>query len=514
MKHQLQLLATLLLTLMAGNAFSQSKGTQLDHYFADVDRQAQFNGIMLVAPAGQPVYQHCAGYADIANKKANRPGNRFNLASISKIFTSTAILQLRDKNKLKLDYKVNAYLSDFPYANVTIRHLLTHTSGLPDLELYEDLIHQYPDTVITNKNVLPELKRWNKGLYFNPGDEFRYCNTEYSLLALLIEKITHTAFQAYMSQHIFKPAGMKSTYISEYSANTHSPDPLLVQMQEHARRFTDSTYINVDSITRYRYTNYNCSGTVGESGVITTTNDLLRFDRAFFSGKLLKSSSVEEALTPLKLNSGRIYEGPMDTMQGDGKGYYGLGWEIFDQPGSGRSVGHGGFKFGLATFYIHHLTSRQAMIAFDNAPGPAFGQVVTGTFQILNGKTPSPFAIKRSLAMLYGNTIVHEGADMAITRLNSLKADTIHYYLNEWEMDKVGGELFFGSTFPGHQELGLEAFKLNTILFPGGFNTYDSYGEALRIVGKKQAAILEYRKSVALNPKNEGGIRALAEMAK
>lgn len=513
MKSKTSYFLLILLSLSLSRGSAQNIRDNAEKYFYTVDGYGQFNGNMVLGQDGNEIWQHPAGYADRSLSRKNANDSQFNLASVSKIFTATAVLQLRDRKKFSLDEPVSKFLPLLPFKAVSIRHLLTHTSGLPDLELYEALIRQYPDTIITNANVLPELKKWRKGLYFKPGDEFRYCNTEYSLLALLVERVSHMPFQAYLRKYIFLPAGMKHTYVSLPEQRNLRAGGQAVRLYERARRFTDSVYVNVDSLARNKYTNYNCSGTIGESGVISTTGDMLRFDHAFFSGRLLRQVSIDEALTPVSLNNGKIHEGPMDTMHGEGKGYYGLGWEIIEQPMLGRSVGHGGFKFGLATYYLHHLADKKVVVAFDNSPGPAFGQLVTAAYALLNNKTVLPFSFKRSLAMLYGNTLVKEGPEMAISKLNLMKADTAHYYLSEWEMDKVGGDLFFGSDFKGHQELGVEAFKLNTLLFPAGYNTYDSYGEVLRLTGKKQAAVLEYRKSLELNPKSEGGQRALKELA-
>jgi CubicO group peptidase (beta-lactamase class C family) len=94
--------------------------------------------------------------------------------------------------------------------------LLTHTSGLPDLELFEDLVKQFPDTIITNRDVLPELIKWKRGLYFKPGDEFRYCNTEYNVLALLVEKASGMAFTAYLKKYIFG-TGRYGRYLCGYA---------------------------------------------------------------------------------------------------------------------------------------------------------------------------------------------------------------------------------------------------------------------------------------------------------
>jgi CubicO group peptidase (beta-lactamase class C family) len=493
--------------------FAQIPNSKIESYFQRISTLHQLNGNLLLANDNQVVFKGSFGYADFEKRQSNRPDYRFNLASISKLFTSTAILQLKDKGKLALDDHLVKYLPDFPFRDVTIRHLLTHTSGLPDLELFEVIIKKYPDTVITNKNIIPELKKWTRGLNFKPGDRYEYCNLGYSLLAILVEKIEKMPFQVYLQRYVFQPAGMKDTYVSIYPDQRYSLDNNCVKMHVQPHPYYDSTYLDVDSVQRYKYTNYNCSGTIGESNVITTAGDLLRFDQAFFAGRLLKAATIEEALTPFKLNSGATYyDEHMDTMAGEGKSYLGLGWEIFEQPGYGKSVGHGGYKFGLATFYFRNLRNKQTIIAFDNTAGSEFGRIITSSLNLLNGKEPLEIRTKKSLAIAYGTALVKQGIDAAASRFNLLKSDTAHYYLNEWEFNQLGGSLFYGSSFPNHQSLGMEVFKINTLLFPDGFNTYDSYAEVLRATGKREEAIAMYEKSIALNPNNDDGKAALKEL--
>jgi CubicO group peptidase (beta-lactamase class C family) len=495
-------------------AIAQSANNKIETYFDEVGKVAQLNGNIALVAHDRVVSEKSFGYADFETKQTNNLRSAFNLASISKIFTSTAILQLRDKGKLTLNDHVIKYLPDFPYPDISIRHLLTHTSGLPDLELFESIIQKYPDTVITNKNIVPELKKWGKGLNFKPGDQYQYCNIGYSLLAMIVEKITKMPFQNYLRQYIFQPSGMSSTYVSIYPYHTYNQDENCVRMHAKPHPYYDSTYLYVDSIGRFKYTNHNCSGTIGESNVITTTDDMLKFDRAFFAGRLLKATTIEEALTPAKLNNGTVYYNEhMDTMLGEGKGLYGLGWEIFEQPGYGKSVGHGGYKFGLATFYYRNLRNSQTIIAFDNTAGSEFGRIITSSLYLLNGKQPLEIRNKKSLACVYGTILVKDGVDAAAGLFNSIKSDTAHYYLSEWEFNQLGGNLLFGSGFKNHKELALEVFKMNTLLFPDSYNTYDSYAMGLREAGKRREAILMYQKSIALNPQNEDGKQALKELS-
>jgi len=493
-------------------AFAQN--SKIDNYFNSLGDR--FNGNILLAQNGRVVLNHAAGYADFLTKKPNTTNSRFNLCSISKVFTSTAILQLRDKGKLSLDDHLTKYFPDFQFKDITLRQLLTHTSGLPDFALWEDRIDKNPSVVIINSDLLPAIRDWKGGLRFKPGTQYQYCNAGYELLALVIEKITRTSLSAYLDQYIFKPSGMKDTYLSVYPDRIWQNDPLAVKMHRHNHPYYDTTYAYTDSSSIFeyvRYQNYNCGFLTGGSNVIATTSDLLAFDQAFFSGKLLKPSSIAEALEPLQINGVVVYDRQMDTMMGEGKMTVGLGWDIWEQPGYGKSVGHGGYLFGNPTIYIHHMPGNQTIIAFDNADGSGgFGQVVTSSLYLLNGNDPMKFDTRHSMAVVYGTILVKQGPDAAACALNAIKGDTAHYYLNEWEFNQLGGNLLNLSKFEGHDQLALEVFKLNTIMFPNSANTYDSYACGLRAMGKRKEAIQMYQKSIAMDPGNEDGKAALKEL--
>lgn len=496
--------------LLSGSlSIAQERLGKLNIYFNGVLREENMNGNILLAENGRPVYKRSFGYSDYLSGSENNTDVRFNIASISKIFTSTAILQLKEKGKLHLEDTFRHYFPDFPYPGITIRHLLTHTSGLPDLELYESLVKRFPDTIITNDIIIPVLIQEKRPLYFFPGDKFSYCNTNYSLLAMLVEKLSGVSFSEYLTTYIFHPAGMLQTSYVETSyqqAYQGVATPHVIGM------YYDTMYTPVFQVDRCRYTSYNNSAAKGASNIITTTGDLQLFDQAFFDGKLVSPASIEEALTPLKLNNGDIYWGHMDTMQGEGRGSYGLGWEIFEQPGFGRSAGHGGFMFGLATFYFRNISRKQTIIAFDNVAKPAFGNIVTSAFHIMNEQPPMQLNIKTSLVRLFARTMAQYGIDNAISCLTTLKSDTGKYYFSENEMNQVGYEFLYFSSFPDHLQFAIETFKINMLLFPESYNTYDSYAEALSEAGKKQEAILMYQKSIALNPGNQGGIKALKQL--
>jgi CubicO group peptidase (beta-lactamase class C family) len=503
----------LLLLICLLPVYIQAQPKAIQTYFDELGRRGQHNGNILVADKGRVLINFSSGYANFSTQTLNTSASHFNLASVSKVITATAVLQLRDKGRFRLDDPVAQYLPGFPFKDITIRHLLTHTSGLPDLELFEDLVKQFPDTIITNRNVLPELIKWKGGLYFKPGGEFRYCNTEYNVLALLVEKASGMAFTAYLKKYIFAPAGMRDTYVAMPCVQQKNAG-LTAQPQMKLHPGYDSTFTAVDSTTRYKYLTYNNSGTLGQGNVMSTTADMLKFDDAYFNGRLLAAATIQEAMTPAKLNNGTIYQQHMDTMDGEGSMSFGLGWEIFEQPLYGKSVGHGGFKFGLATFYLHNLENNQTIIGFDNTAGSEFGRFITSSLSLLNGGQPMVFRTSKSLITLYGTALVKQGADHAAAVFNAEKANKTGYYLNEGEMNDLGYNLYYMSAFAGHKEMGLEVFKMATFIFPDSYNTYDSYGQLLRDIGKREDAILMYQKSIQLNPDNEDGKRVLSELLK
>ncbi len=496
----------LFLIILSGTiVFCQNIPQRLDSFFNSLAKYNQINGSVLVAENGNEIYKKSFGFADFENKTLNTDNTKFTLASASKVFTSTAILQLRDKGKLKLDAPLIKYFSDFPYPDITIRNLLSHTSGLPDYNLYEDQINKNPNKIFTNKDVLPSLKLWNKPLSFKPGEKWEYSNNNFFLLALLIEKLSGLEFEKYLQKFIFNPAKMNDTYFQ--TDITHSNDKRSSKNYDYPFLFS-SAYENVDSLNKYRWRLYNASGFVGQGNIMTTTEDLLKFDNTLYTGNILKLTSLAEAFTPTKLKNGMNANANV----GMGKASYGLGWFIFADTSLGKIVWHTGGVPGGLSIFLRNITKKQTVIMFDNAfHKNLYGEGVN-VMSILNNK---PVVIyKKSLAKDYGSALVEKGIDAGFCKFQELKADSAHYYLSEDEMNELGLQLLYEPSFKGHNELSLEVLKLNTLLFPSSFNTYDSYGEALAKTDKKDDAIFMYKKSVELNPQNDGGKKALEELQK
>lgn len=482
-------------------AFSQ-KTQRIDSLFSQLAQRNFFNGNVLLTEKGQTLYQKSFGYADIQNKRLNSDSSVFSLASVSKVFTSLAVLQLRDKGKLQLDDTFTTYFPDFPYAAITIRHLLSHTSGIPDYPvLFAADVKSNPNKVFTNQDIIPRLKTWNKPLVFKANEAWQYSNTNYCLLALLVEKLTKMSFQQYVHQFVFTPAQMKSTHFQLDWKHPSSKNR--VSDQEYPFFFSNAVQ-KVDSAGKFRMRLYNYSGFVGQGNVMTTTIDMKRFDEALYTGKLLKNSTLKEALSPAIFHNG---ETPQTAMAGR-KASYGLGWYVLADTTSGKIVGHTGGVPGALSLFVRNVSKKQTLILFDNAFNIGVYNAGFNALNLLNGRPVVPR--KEPVTQIYGSTLVEQGVDEAFCILQKYLTDVVNYRLDEDEMNELGIQLLYEN----HEKLALEVLRMCTLLFPKSFNVYDSYGEALRKVGKKEAAIWMYQKSVELNPQNEAGIKALVEMRK
>ncbi len=203
--------STLFLCAQQPNStFTQTKKSEnIDHFISAITKSGQFMGAVLVAENGKVIFKKGFGFADTKTKEAFTPTTQCYVGSLSKQFTAMGIVILKEQGKIDYDQSIRQYFPELPecYQPVTIRNMLHHTSGLA---LFDD----YPD--MTEAAVLDILKN-QKSLRFIPGSKFEYCNANYSLLGMLIEKISQKNLDEYLTQNLFKPCGMTNTYVDEPS---------------------------------------------------------------------------------------------------------------------------------------------------------------------------------------------------------------------------------------------------------------------------------------------------------
>jgi len=233
------------------------------------------NGSFLVAKNGKIIYEKYEGYANFRDKTLITADTPLHIASVSKVVTATAILKLINAKKLELDQKVNTILKEFPFPEVTIRTLLNHRSGMRSYSYFTDKKEIWDrHNILTNQDILTLMATKDIGLESKTDTGFAYCNTNYAILALVIEKITKLSYKEAMKQIIFEPLGMKNTFVMDYEKDRKNIVPSYKGNRvEIGMDFLDAIY--------------------GDKNIYSTPRDLLKLDRArsastFLEPKLLK----------------------------------------------------------------------------------------------------------------------------------------------------------------------------------------------------------------------------------
>ncbi len=312
------------------------KAVKIDSFFAERHEKWRMNGTVLVAEKGRIVYEKAFGFADFRNKIPLNINSPFQLASVSKPLTATAVLKLYEEGKLDLDDNIRKFFPRFPYDGITIRLLLTHRSGLPN---YMYFVEDYwPDRhkPISNKDVLDIMMKHKPAIYYLPDRRYNYCNTNYALLASIIEKVSGHSFADFMKENIFDPAGMKNTRIYNKTRDSQFPSDV-IGYTRYGRRAIDS-YLN---------------GVVGDKGVYATVEDLLAFDQALQTGVLLRKQTLREAYKPEHKDL-RIWDN------------YGLGWRVNAADPHDRLIYHTGWWKGFKTYLIRKVDEDKTIIVLTN----------------------------------------------------------------------------------------------------------------------------------------------------
>jgi len=355
---------------------AQSIPARLDSLYHQIstDPQIRFNGVVLVADRNKIIYQNAAGFSNISSQQKNTIQTRFQLASLSKVFTATAIMQLVEKGAIQLDDPLMKYLPSFPYGGITIRHLLSHVSGLPD---FREVYREKSPHALHNSDMIPALVQFGPPAS-DPGTEWHYSSMGYALLANLIEKISGQSFPEYIQEHICKPAGMLHSYVlSPYMMN---PDSL--RAINYFSRSSDALTAN-DSIKLVLESPWQTI--VGPGLMVSSAEDLLSFSEALFANKILSARSQAEMYTIVKLkdgNNARLDHAPI---------YQAVGWGVDIDQSSGQIVSHNGGSMGISTILLRNLKTQQTVIVLENTDNMGILAFGVNAMNILAGKPTREF---------------------------------------------------------------------------------------------------------------------------
>ena len=273
------------LTVFAQNAKTDPSPTeQLDAVLLKQAAEGAPGVAVMIIKNGEVKYKNTRGVADTTSNAPLKPDSRFYIASLGKQFTAVAVMMLAERGKLSYDDKLVKYFPEFSSfaPNITIRQILTHTSGLIDhLDVVKDNV-----TGWTNDDVVKLLLRENRVL-FQPGEKFSYSNSGYVLLSMIVEKISGESFAKFLEKNIFKPLKMKNTFVAARET----------KIENRVRGYSQNN-------GKWEPADYDAF-TTGAGGIYSTLEDLEKWDLSFDNGRLIKAETLKLASVPATLNNGR-----------------------------------------------------------------------------------------------------------------------------------------------------------------------------------------------------------------
>ncbi len=334
----LTLLTALPAAAQVGNATAASRSAAVDSIMAELIPAGAPGAAVVVVHNGAVVHQKGYGLANVETKAPITPATTFDLASVSKQFTAMAIMMLVERGKLGYDYPLTKFFPEFPaYASkITVRHLLNHTSGLPD---YMSIFRKRPPGVsaepssreaVTMLAQIPEPR-------FSPGEKWEYSNSGYVVLGQIAEKAAGVPLPAFMKANIFDPLGMTTTMLAD--ENNPKVANRAVSYAPDGAGFKNIDYTPLNRI-------------YGDGNVNTSVEDLVKWDQALYSDRLVKQTTLAQAFTAARLNSGALTD-------------YGFGWTIGNVNGL-RVLSHGGSWVGFRTSITRVPSERFTVIVLSN----------------------------------------------------------------------------------------------------------------------------------------------------
>lgn len=325
----------------------------IDAFMQNLHKRSSFNGNVLIAKEGKIIYKNSFGWADYLHKDSLEINSTFELASVSKPLTATGIMLLVERGDLNLDQTVNDFIPDFPYEGVTIRQLLTHHSGLPNYIYFTD--DKWPDKRkgMSNNDVIDLLIKFKPARFNVPGNRFLYNNSNYMMLASIIEKVTGQTFTVFMQENVFQPAGMKNTAV--------------LSKAEYEKIPTD--VVGHDKIWRRSVVQNFHDGPVGDKGIYSTVEDLFLFDRALNDGRILTKSTQDSSYIG--------YAKPINTVFN-----YGYGWRLYEKDEHVVAY-HTGWWHGFKSLYIRDLKKDITIVLLTNLANNSL-QNLDGLYEILD----------------------------------------------------------------------------------------------------------------------------------
>lgn len=470
-------LILLFLIIAAGGAYAQEKEKQLENIMQTYHRYNMFDGAVLVAENGKVIYKNAFGLANREWNIANTTDTKFMIGSVSKPITSILMLIQVQKGLISLDKTISDYLPEFSKKNgsrITIRQLLSHSSGMPNYDIIKDF---FP--LISRKNFSREdyIRLYmDSALVFEPGTNYYYSSWGYFTLGYLMEKVTGKSYSQLMKEDIFDKIGMNNS-----GSYFHT--------QVVPKRATGYDY-SLGSFTSADFRDQ--SNTMGTGDLYSTVEDLFKLHTAISNNSLLNKKLTDEMFTP-----------------GIRPWRYGFGW--FNQNFRYSSTDsvfanyHLGMTEGFLSFMIRIPSTNSLVVFLCNSSPTHFFGIAGNLIKILYNKKAD---IKQPVHKAMATLLTSKTAAAILPEYKRMKADTAKYYIDWLAMNQLGDELYNLKRYEDARVI----YENNAAEFPTRDLALYSVGKAYEASGKKEEALKWYRRAVELNPAYEEAKSKIKEL--
>lgn len=314
----------------------EERDEEIHAFMQKLHQKSAFNGNVLVAKDDKIIYMNSFGWADYLMKDSLQIDSKFELASVSKPMTAIGVLKLVEQNKLNLDQTVNDFYPEFPYKDITIQQLLSHRSGLPNYIYFAETVWPDRSKGMKNSEAMDLLIKHKPNRYGAPDGRFHYNNSNYMVLAAIVEKVSGQDFAVYMQENVFRPAGMKNTAVLSKAVYDKIPTDV----------------IGHDKVWRRSVVQNYLDGPVGDKGTYSTVKDMYLLDRALREGRIIDLALLDSSYVPRSDKEKNLFG-------------YGYGWRTFSPEGN-PIVYHTGWWHGFKSLYVRDLKQNITIVLLTN----------------------------------------------------------------------------------------------------------------------------------------------------
>ncbi len=463
------------------NAGAQSLDKQeaINEIFSKYHEYEGFQGAVLVAEQGEVIYKNAFGLSNREWNIPNQIDSRFDIASISKQFTAMLVMQFYEEGKIHLDSTISTYYPEYRSDvgnQVTIHHLLTHRSGIPN---YTSIPYVWTDSLANRYTREQLVKKFCSGdLEFKPGTRYSYNNSGYLLLSTILEKVSGMPFDLLLQERILNPVKMMNTGIDEREKIIDKRAYGYVQELEDYENARPMYMANLQ----------------GAGNMYATVEDLYLWDRALHKNKLLSRKGLREMMTP--------FSDPSDTWIPPFSNSYGYGLGIskveIGKNKEAEVIFHSGHIAGFSSFMLSFLEDEHLIIMLSNTGNVSTARMNEIAQEIKNVLYRLPYELpKRSLRSSLYKLSTENGVEVAIEQYYQLTQAFPYAYENtEEDLHLLGLDLLAANM----RGAAIAFFELNVKVNPS-WKTYNALGEVYYEDKKFQEAAQFYKQSIRLNPK-------------